>query len=76
MHISEIWHSKKNDYRLSRTQVIRCSWVVVPQRNILTPMHGQTEFNIKQADTPTKDNRGNIILLHIRENDIVPVDRY
>ena len=39
-------------------------------------MHGQAEFNIKQADTPTKDNRGNIILLHIRENDIVPVDRY
>ena len=23
MHLSEIWHSKKNDCRLSRTQVIR-----------------------------------------------------
>ena len=23
MHLSEIWHSKKNDSRLSRTQVIR-----------------------------------------------------
>ena len=23
MHMSEIWHSKKNDCRLSRTQVIR-----------------------------------------------------
>ena len=25
MHLSEIWHSKKNDSRLSRTQVIRYS---------------------------------------------------
>ena len=24
MHLSEIWHSKKNDSRLSRTQVKRC----------------------------------------------------
>ena len=23
MHLSEIWHSKKNDSRLSRTQVVR-----------------------------------------------------
>ena len=23
MHLSEIWHSKKNDCRLSRTQVMR-----------------------------------------------------
>ena len=28
MHLSEIWHSKKNDSRLSRTQVINFVMVI------------------------------------------------
>ena len=37
MHMSEIWHSKKNDCRLSRTQVVKCYSTIFPhdkyQRN-------------------------------------------
>ena len=29
MHLSEIWHSKKNDCRLSRTQVNNISWWII-----------------------------------------------
>ena len=41
MHLSEIWHSKKNDCRLSRTQVKNSTYkhsvmTAVPQKGIAT----------------------------------------
>ena len=46
MHMSEIWHSKKNDCRLSRTQVIK--------KNKVKLKYGTFVYLINSKDTKSK----------------------